>query len=367
MKNISLRMLSVFLAVLSLVIAGVSVFFASELLRGDILGFLGTNTLPPEFEKQLTDIIVGQAIITIATFLIVAIAIVVILDRMVIKPLNLLSNVIQQFGSGLHSSDIPDPESAPHEISHIFETFSTMAKHVEEVRARDEEMSRIKSDFISTAAHQLRTPLTGIRWALEAMIKEPLAEDKKVVLADALEKNKQLIQIVRTLLDVSAIESGKYNYKFEPVSLPALITKTIEQLQEHAVRQQVTVRYVATKEIPDVKADGERLRWVLINLIENAIRYTPKQGSVTVTLEPAHGRVFVSVHDTGIGIPNNERHNIFERFYRGKEAAKMQNAGNGLGLYIARNVIQDHGGDLDFKDNEAGIGTTFFFSIPVYA
>tara|TARA_B100000745_G_C20152601_1_gene395113 strand:- start:1724 stop:2827 length:1104 start_codon:yes stop_codon:yes gene_type:complete len=365
MKNISLRMLSVILAVLALAIAGVSVYFGSELLRENILGFLGTNTLPPQFQQQLTDILVAQGIITVATFLIVAIIIVVILERMVVRPLNLLSAVIQQFGSGLHADDIPDPKGAPHEIDHIFETFTTMAKHVEEARARDEEMSRIKSDFISTAAHQLRTPLTGIRWALEAMAKEPMEEGKKAVVADALEKNKQLIQIVRTLLDVSAIESGRYNYKFEPTSLPELIGTTIEQLQEHATRQQVAVKFIPPEYVPDIKADKERLRWVLINLIENAIRYTPPKGSVTISLEPARGRVFIYVHDTGIGIPDNERNNIFERFYRGKAAAKMQNGGNGLGLYIARNVVRDHGGDLDFKANEAGIGTTFFFSVPV--
>jgi two-component system phosphate regulon sensor histidine kinase PhoR len=290
---------------------------------------------------------------------------VVLLERMVIKPLNLLSNVIQQFGSGLHAADIPDPKNAPHEIDKIFETFTEMAKHVEEARGRDEEMSRIKSDFISTAAHQLRTPLTGIRWTLEAMEKEPMEEGKKAMVSDALEKNKQLIQIVRTLLDVSAIESGRYNYKFEPTSLPVLVGETIKQLQEHATRQEVAVRFTPPEYAPDVKADKERLRWVLINLIENAIRYTPPKGSVTISLEPTKDRVFISIHDTGIGIPNHERNNIFERFYRGKEAAKMQNGGNGLGLYIARNVVRDHGGDLDFKANEAGIGTTFFFSLPV--
>lgn len=357
-------MLSVLIAVVAIVIAAASVYFGAKLLEENILSFLGTNTLPPEFDQQLTDIIVAQSLITIVTFLFVAMIIVFMLERMVVKPLNLLANVIRQFGSGMRASDIPDPKNMPHEIDEIFETFAAMAKHVEEARARDEEMSRVKSDFISTAAHQLRTPLTGIRWALEAMEKEPLEEGKKAVVADALEKNKQLIQIVRTLLDVSAIESGRYNYKFAPVSLPNLIVETINQMQELATRQQVSVKFEPPKYSPDVRADKERLRWVLINLIENAIRYTPPKGSVTISLEPTRDRVFVYVTDTGIGIPDNEQHNIFERFYRGKEAAKMQNGGNGLGLYIARNVVRDHGGDLDFKSS-VGAGTTFFFSIPV--
>lgn len=357
-------MLSLLIAILALGIAAASVYFGSQLLEQNILEFLGTNTLPPEFQQQLTDIVVAQSLITTVTFVFMAILIVFLLEGMVVKPLKLLSNVIRQFGTGMRASDIPDPKSAPHEVHEIFETFTSMAKHVEEARARDEEMSRVKSDFISTAAHQLRTPLTGIRWALEAMEKEPLDEGKKAVVKDALEKNKQLIQIVRTLLDVSAIESGRYNYKFAPVSLPSLVVETIEQLKELATRQQVAVKFEPPSYAPDVKADKERLRWVLINLIENAIRYTPPKGSVTITLEPTRERVFVYVSDTGIGIPDNERHNIFERFYRGKEAAQMQNGGNGLGLYIARNVVRDHGGDLDFKSGQ-GVGTTFFFSIPV--
>jgi len=364
MKNISLRMLSIFLAVLALTIAGVSVYFGSQILESNILQFLGTDVLPPEFQQQLSDIIIGQGFITIVTFLVLAIIIVFLFEQFVVRPLDLLSKVIAQFGSGMKAADIPQPKGTPHEINHIFTTFGEMASHVEEAHLRDAEMSRVKSDFISTAAHQLRTPLTGIRWALEAMEKEDLEEGKMAVVKDALEKNKQLIQIVRTLLDVSAIESGRYNYKFAPTSLPQLIEETIEQLQEHATRQQVQVYFEVPKYSPDVKADKERLRWVLINLLENAIRYTPPKGTVTVSLEPTKDRVFVSVHDTGIGIADNERNNIFERFYRGKEAAKMQNGGNGLGLYIARNVVRDHGGDLDFKSNEAGIGTTFFFSIP---
>lgn len=358
-------MLSIFLAVLALTIAGVSVYFGSKILESNILQFLGTDVLPPEFQQQLTDIIVGQGFITITTFLVLAITIVFLFEQFVVRPLDLLSKVIAQFGSGMKAADIPQPKGAPHEINHIFTTFNEMASHVEKAHLRDAEMSRVKSDFISTAAHQLRTPLTGIRWALEAMQKEPLPEEKMAVVKDALEKNKQLIQIVRTLLDVSAIESGRYNYKFAPTELPQLIQETIEQLQEHAARQEVSVQFKEPEYSPDVKADRERLRWVLINLLENAIRYTPPKGAVTVSLEPAKDRVFVYVHDTGIGIADTERNNIFERFYRGKEAAKMQNGGNGLGLYIARNVVRDHGGDLNFKANEAGIGTTFFFSVPV--
>lgn len=362
---ISLRMLSVVLAVLALAVAAVSIYLSSNLLKSNVLSFLGTQELPPELSVQLTNLVIGQGIITGVTFLIIAAFIIFIFERMVVRPLNKLSRTISQFGSGIEADDIPQHVSAPYEIEHIFTAFRDMAHHVEVAQERGQEISQMKSDFISTAAHQLRTPLTGIRWSLEAIVKEEaLPEDKRALAEDALEKNKHLVQIVRTLLDVSAIESGKYKYDFKAISMPILIEEVINELEEHAERQEVSVTFELPEYAPDVRADRERMRWVLINLIENAIRYTPKGGAVTVSLNPTKDRLFVFVSDTGIGIPPEERSNIFERFYRGKSAAQMQNEGNGLGLYIARNVVLDHEGDLNFRPNEMGTGTTFYFSLP---
>lgn len=365
MKMISLRMLSVVLAVLALAVAGVSVFLSSRLLETNILNFLGTSELPADLSSQLTTILLGQGFITGITFVIIALIIIIIFERMVVRPLNRLSHIISKFGSGMEADDIPKDIQAPYEVEHIFTAFKDMARHVEVAQERGEEISQMKSDFISTAAHQLRTPLTGIRWSLEALVKEEgLPEEKRALAKDALEKNKHLVQIVRTLLDVSAIESGKYKYEFDAVEIPVLIQEVIEGLREHAERQEVTVTFELPEYAPDVRADRERMQWVLNNLIENGIRYTPKGGAVTVSLNPTKDRLFVFVSDTGIGIPPEERSNIFERFYRGRSAAQMQNEGNGLGLYIARNVVLDHEGDLNFRPNETGTGTTFYFSLP---
>jgi signal transduction histidine kinase len=128
----------------------------------------------------------------------------------------------------------------------------------------------------------------------------------------------------------------------------------------------VTLYYAKDEVIlPQVYGDRDRLKWVLNNLVENAIRYTPAQGSVHLSADASGLRVNVRVTDSGIGIQEKDRDNIFERFYRGENARAKENQGNGLGLYIARTIATDHGGDLDFMPNPAGQGTTFVLSLPV--
>ena len=137
---------------------------------------------------------------------------------------------------------------------------------------------------------------------------------------------------------------------------------------ELAERSKVSLYFVPSEEaVPLVRADKTQVKWVLNNVIENALRYTPAGGSVRVMLANAPGRVFVHVIDTGIGIKPEDRGNIFERFYRAENAVAKENAGNGLGLYIARTIATDHGGDLNFSPNKEGPGTTFTLSLPTAA
>mgnify|MGYP006273018907 CR=1 FL=1 len=366
MKFVSLRALSIALVVIALTVGAFSIFLNTQILRTDILEFIGSETLPAELESWVRDQLIAQGAVTFGMFLFIGLLILFAMERLIIRPLQKLSRNMRSFGEDIDLREIEPVHGAPYEVQHLYENFFSMARQVEEAQEQSEEISRTKSDFISTAAHQLRTPLTGIRWTLEALSKdEHLTDEHKEMLKSALEKNRHLVSIVRTLLDVSAIESGRYKYNFAAVEMPVLVDEVIEELEEHAERQGVHVQFKLPEYAPDVWADRERIRWVLINLIENAIRYTPQGGSVTVSITPELRHLYIYVRDTGIGIPQDERGSIFERFYRGSNAAKMQNEGNGLGLYVARNVVRDHGGDLTFRENPEGTGTEFFFSLPV--
>lgn len=289
-----------------------------------------------------------------------------LISRSIIKPLKGVGAAMHEFAEHGRQVPLPSMDRSVSEVTSFVDAFKEYTDSVERVHERDMEVSRMKSDFISTAAHQLRTPMTGIRWALEALQLTELTPDQKVLIESAVGKSHDLVSIIGTLLDISSIESGKYKYAFAPMDTDALLEEIARDFSPLAQTRQVTLYYSKT-EVPlaPVRADRERIKWVLNNLVENAIRYTPANGSVRLYLDAGLGRVFVHVKDTGIGIKAGDRDNIFERFYRAQNAVQKENSGNGLGLYIARTIATDHGGDLNFSGNEDGPGTTFTLSLPI--
>jgi signal transduction histidine kinase len=291
-----------------------------------------------------------------------------VLDRTIIKPVKTITMEMITFAQTQSLKPLPKISMSAYEIRELVKVFLEFTNNVEKVHERDMEISRVKTDFISTAAHQLRTPLTGIRWALEALAKEPLSESQQLLVQDAANKSRDLVTIVGTLLDISSIESGKHKYVFTSLVLSDLVALVTNDFKHFAEEKSVTLVYdVPQVQFPNVRADRDQIKWVLNNLIENAIRYTPSGGSVKVSLAPAPGRLQVMVRDTGIGIAPEDRNNIFERFYRADNAIAKENKGNGLGLYIARTIATDHGGDLNFSGNDNGPGTTFTLSLPTIA
>ncbi|MDB5244962.1 MAG: ATP-binding region ATPase domain protein [Parcubacteria group bacterium] len=289
----------------------------------------------------------------------------ILLDRIIVRPVRIITRAMADFAVTQKLVSLPQFAHTSKEMQAFARSFVNFTANFEEVHAHDVEISRVKSDFISTAAHQLRTPLTGIRWALEALEKEPLTESQHALVTSAVGKSHDLVAIVGTLLDISSIESGKHKYTFTSTDMRELVGAVAADFGTLAQRSDVAVYYKDSGEkISNVRADREQIKWVLNNLIENAIRYTPAGGSVQIMTSSVPGRVLVKVRDTGIGITPKDRNNIFERFYRADNAIAKENAGNGLGLYIARTIASDHGGDLDFASNTEGPGTTFTLSLP---
>ncbi len=332
--------------------------------------FLKAQLLPllldPENGAMLMQVLIGisivSAIFSIALLLILFFAV----GRYVARPIQTITVAMKAFAETGQKPEAAMDAWAPSEVKALSQVFDGFTEKVDEVHKHDVEISRVKSDFISTAAHQLRTPLTGIRWALEALQLEQLTENQKSLVASAVEKSHQLVAVVGTLLDISSIESGKYKYDFQPAPIDTLVDEITRDFQELAGKSQVSLLFEKTGQPSAiVRMDRERIRWVLNNLVENGIRYTPPGGSVRITTEVTPARVYVRVHDTGIGIAPEDQGNIFERFYRAPNAITKQNGGNGLGLYIARTVATDHGGDLNFQSSGNGTGTTFALSLPV--
>ena len=321
--------------------------------------------LPVMQAQQLHGLVIEYAIIAFALNILIFFFLFLLLDRIFIRPVKFVAQAMQEFAEHRTLTPLPRFSQATAETRTLAKVFVEFTDNVEQVHVRDMEISRVKSDFISTAAHQLRTPLTGIRWALEALEKEQLTEDQRALVKSAVDKSHDLVAVVGTLLDISSIESGKHKYNFEPTDLQALTAEVTADFARAAEQSKVSTIYLRGDAVlPPARADRQQVKWVLNNLVENAIRYTPAGGRVTVTTEAGAGRILIKVHDTGIGITAQDRNNIFERFYRAGNAIAKENAGNGLGLYIARTIATDHGGDLNFEPNTDGPGTTFTLSIP---
>lgn len=234
-------------------------------------------------------------------------------------------------------------------------------------RTRDVAAIKSKNEFITVASHQLRTPITGITWALETLSKDSsIGEANRAMATGALEAGRQLASIVEDLLMTSRIEEGRFGYKFEPIDLADFINKILGEIMPHARSLGLAVYFDYPKEtkLPPAYADSEKLTMLLQNLFDNAIRYNVDGGSITVKIEEPDGQFLtVSVRDTGIGIPPEGLEKIFTKFYRAENALKFRSEGSGLGLYIAQNIVRAHGGKI-WAESQAGRGTAFFFTLP---
>ncbi len=234
----------------------------------------------------------------------------------------------------------------------------------EQLRNLDE----VKSGFISVVAHQLRTPLSGIKWTLNLLQNGdlgPLSPEQKKFLVKAYESNDRMIGLVNDLLGADRIDSGKARYTLVPMNIAEAIESVLYEVAPQAQARELSVEFKkSTEPFPFVTGDPERIRAVLQNLLENAVKYSRPQGAIAVTLVSTDkAMALVSIKDNGIGIPKDEQEHIFSRFFRAKNAVKVETDGSGLGLYIAKAIIERHGGKIWFSTEERG--TTFFFTLPL--
>ena len=234
---------------------------------------------------------------------------------------------------------------------------------------REKFLLKEKSEFLNIAAHNLNTPVSEIRWGLEAlekMISNSIPQEAKELLLRLKSISVNLGEIVDDLLSVARIEEGKFGYQFERVDLNQLIKATKEKWEKIATRYQVKLFFEPKEKEIFVFCDPSRIKIVLDELIENALIYNVKNGEIYIRSEILKDKPFalVSIQDTGIGIPEDEQAKIFEKFFRARNAIKYQTEGIGLGLYIVKNIIERHGGKIWFESIEDR-GTTFYFTLPL--
>ena len=227
-------------------------------------------------------------------------------------------------------------------------------------------LQRIRTEFIDNLAHELRTPLTTVSLLAETLALE--AGDLPPRTADRIAKIEvetgHLVQMVNELLDLSKIESGSAALLVSDVDLSRLAHATVERLSLFAERHDVRMTVEADGAIPLVRGDGERLGQALLNILHNAVKFSPAGAEVAVRVVADEQEVVVTVQDHGPGIPRSALTRVFERFYKGDRARTRGVGGTGLGLSIARHVVEAHGGRI-WAESEEGSGSTFGFAVPL--
>jgi two-component system phosphate regulon sensor histidine kinase PhoR len=238
-------------------------------------------------------------------------------------------------------------------------------------------LEKIRKDFVANVSHELRTPLTSIKGYVEALLDgakdDPAASAKYLDII--LKQSDRLNVIIEDLLELSKIESGRVSFKEEPIDLRSVIDRTLSMMKPIADKRGHRLTASVPSTLPPMAGDEGRLVQVLTNLLDNAVKYTPTGGTITVAaklipeigiLEQSGQTIEVSVADTGIGIPEQDRPRVFERFYRVDKARSRELGGTGLGLAIVKHIVEGHGGQVWVEANQPQ-GSRFVVRLPVSA
>ena len=277
-----------------------------------------------------------------------------------------LVTVVSMVATNLIAIRYADPEIVVISVASvavlIFSVGNVVVRSFEKVA----NVSRMKTEFVSIVSHQLRSPLTALKWSLNLLISKDsnLNQNEREYLEIIREGNERMIKLVNDLLSVTRIEQGRLAYNKEDFDIIKLAESLVLEVKSFADANNVDLKLLGDKGPLNIHADKQYITMVVSNLIDNAIRYIPKTGKVEVVLKKNKNFVDAKIKDNGIGIPKDEQKNIFHKFFRSTSVMRHRTEGTGLGLYLAKAFVEAHGGRIGFVSTE-GAGTTFWFTLPL--
>jgi signal transduction histidine kinase len=258
-------------------------------------------------------------------------------------------------------------ETSGDEIDRLREVFGEMSGRMVQQIHKIREADELRRELVSSVSHDLRTPLASLRAYLETLMlkgERLSAEEKEKYLTTALKHSERLGDLVSELFELAKLESADTQLKWEPFHLGELMQDIAQEFQLAGDQKSIRIETEFPENLPFVSADIGLIERAVQNLIDNALRYTPEGGTVTMALTPGESNVAVSVQDTGVGIAEKDLPHIFDRFYRIKEHPREESEGSGLGLAITKRIIELHGSRIEVA-SERNVGTTFTFHLPV--
>ena len=323
-------------------------------MRMGMQGPVMTQEFFGSFRAGFNDALFWAVLVAILLALLVSI----LLSRSVIAPVRAMTSASQRIAEGHYNERVS--ASGADELGQLAGSFNRMAERLEETET-------MRRQLIGDVTHELRTPLTTIKGSMEGLmdgILPPTPETFEQIYKEA----DRLNHLVDDLQELSRVEAGAYELDLQPVSVSELVSITLKRLRRQFDEKGISVNTEIPPDLPLVMVDVDRIGQVLVNLIGNALHYTPEGGTVWITASRVANNLQVSVRDTGIGIPAKHLPRIFDRFYRvDKSRSRRIGGGSGIGLTIARHLVEAHKGKIWAESDGEGKGSTFTFSLPVAA
>ncbi len=280
-----------------------------------------------------------------------------------VAPLNRVSIVAERLAAG---DEAARADASPHDaVGRLAATINLLAETFQHDLSELRRLEQVRKDFVANVSHELRTPLASVKAFAETLRSGAWkdAANRDEFLQEIEQNADRMTRLVEDLLTISALESGRMPPRFEPLSLLPVAAEAAASLKPLAGKKRIVLRVEPFGDLPQVRADRGQLKQVLSNLIDNAIKYTPENGTIRLSAAAQAGWVTVSVQDNGVGIPPEDQPRVFERFYRVDKARSREEGGTGLGLSIVKHIVEVHGGRVSLESAQ-GQGSTFRFSLP---
>ncbi len=321
---------------------------------------MGTQNRLAMFQSFRSGVNEALAVAAVAALL-AAVGVSLWMSRTIVAPVQTLTHASLRIADGHYdqrvggSGGAPDSADELAQLAHAFDQMAERLEHTEQMR----------SQLLGDVSHELRTPLTVIRGTMEALQDGVLPAEPATFAQVELEAER-LQRLVSDLQELSRVEAGAYTLEHNPISIETLVQTAVQRLGRQFQQKQIALTAYVSPSLPAVQGDQDRLLQVLLNLLSNASQYTPAGGEVRLQAERHGDEVVISVKDNGIGIPKEHIGQLFTRFYRVDKSRSRQGGGSGIGLTIAKYLVEAHGGRIWAESPGAGQGSTFAFALPIH-